>query len=105
MIKTKTVTVNSDHVAETLVFIRRDYVYTNDQHRATIRPDFEVCIEDAYCRGNHTGIKARFKRAWNAFFAKPVTYAGVYTEDKDKMIKWLEDSLAVMKEENFNDRT
>lgn len=97
MAKTKMVTMNGDHIATTLVFIRRDY--------PRFLPDLEVHIEDSYCGGNYTGIKARFKRAWNAFFARPVVYANIYTEDKNKMIKWLEDSLAIMKEENVNDRT
>ena len=45
------------------------------------------------------GIKGRFKRAWKAFWAKPLCYTGVYCEDKEKMKKFLTDCLELINEE------
>lgn len=60
--------------------------------------NYELSIEDSYCGGDFMGIKGRFKRAWRAFFAKPIYYSSVYVEDGAKMKKFLEDALALIKE-------
>ena len=62
--------------------------------------DYEFTIEDAYCGGNYMGIKGRFKRAWNAFWKKPIYYTGVFCEDGERMKKFLKDCLDLMEEQN-----
>ena len=84
----KSVYLRCDDHAETVVFSRYSY---NDGDI-----DYELNIEDAYCGGDYMGIKGRFKRAWNAFWAKPVYYSGVYCEDENRMKKFLEDCLSLM---------
>ena len=46
------------------------------------------------------GVKGRFKRAWKAFWAKPLCYTGVYCEDKEKMKKFLINCLELINEED-----
>ena len=48
--------------------------------------------------GDYMGIKGRFKRAWKAFWAKPVCYNEVYCMDGKRMRKFLEDCLNLMEE-------
>lgn len=86
---TKTVTLRCDDNAEAVVFSR----YTYDKLNET---DYEINVEDSYCGGDYMGIKGRFKRAWHAFFAKPVYYAGIYSGDKEKIRKWLTDCLELL---------
>ena len=60
--------------------------------------DYSFAIEDAYCGCDYMGIKGRFKRAWKAFWAKPVCYNEVYCMDSKRMRKFLEDCLSLMDE-------
>lgn len=60
--------------------------------------DYEFTIEDSYCGGDYMGIKGRFKRAWKAFWAKPIYYTGVYSDDAERVKKFLNDCLDLMKE-------
>lgn len=85
----KEVTLRCDCHAETAVF--SVYEFKNEV-------DYELTIEDSYCGGDFMGIKGRFKRAWRAFFAKPIYYSGIYIEDGAKMKKFLEDALALIEE-------
>jgi hypothetical protein len=55
--------------------------------------DYEINVEDSYCGCDFMGIKGRFKRAWHAFFAKPVYYSGIYSDDKEKVRNWLTSCL------------
>ena len=87
----KDVSLRCDDGAETVVFTRYDW---NDGDK-----DYDISIEDSYCGGDYMGIKGRFKRAWKAFWAKPVYYAGIYCEDGKRMRKFLEDCLSLMDEE------
>lgn len=88
----KVVCLRCDDNAETAVFIRYDW---NSKET-----DYEFTIEDSYCGGDYMGIKGRFKRAWRAFWAKPIHYTGVYCEDGERMKKFLKDCLALMEEKN-----
>lgn len=88
--KTKEVNMRCDCRAEMVSFTRYDWDY-NDTN-------YELNIEDAYCGGDYMGIKGRFKRAWKAFWAKPVYYSGVYCQDVKRMRKFLEDCLSLMNE-------
>jgi hypothetical protein len=86
----KDVSLRCDDNAETVVFTRYDW---NDGYK-----DYDISIEDSYCGGDFMGIKGRFKRAWRAFWAKPIYYSGVYCEDGKRMRKFLEDCLSLMDE-------
>lgn len=58
--------------------------------------NFEIAVEDSYIGGEYKGFFGRLKRAWKAFMDKPVTYTGIYCNDKEKMRKFLTDSLALL---------
>ncbi len=60
---------------------------------------FEINIEDSYCGGDFMGIKGRFKRAWKAFFARPICYTGIYVKKVEQVQKFLEECLHVAEEE------
>ena len=79
-----------DH-AEVAVFTRYDW---DDGDK-----NFEISIEDSYCGGDFMGIAGRFKRAWRAFWARPICYNSVYCEDETRMRKFLEDCLNLMNED------
>ena len=89
MLNVKQVTLRCKDNAESLVLSK--YYYDND-----LDIDYEINIEDAYCGGDYMGIKGRFKRAWHAFWAKPIYYSGIYTDNAEELKKWLEDSLATI---------
>lgn len=82
MREVKTATLRCDDNAEAVVFTRYDY---DDD------VDYEITIEDSYCGGDFMGIKGRFKRAWHAFWAKPICHTGVYVEDPERMWSFLEE--------------
>ena len=84
-----------DHY-EMTVFTTLDWDF-NEKERDI---NYEITIEDSYCGGDYMGIKGRFKRAWKAFWAKPLCYTGVYCEDKEKMKKFLTDCLELIDEED-----
>lgn len=87
----KDVYLRCDDHAECVVFSRHDWERTDIS--------YEFTIEDSYCGGDYMGIKGRFKRAWKAFWAKPVYYSGVYCQDGKRMRKFLEDCLSLMNED------
>lgn len=87
----KDVYLRCDDHAECVVFSRHDWERTDIS--------YEFTIEDAYCGGDYMGIKGRFKRAWKAFWAKPIYYSGVYCQDGARMRKFLEDCLNLMNED------
>lgn len=93
--KRKDVYLRCDDYAETAVFSK----YISEYNGGI---DYEFTIEDSYCGYDLMGIKNRFKRAWKAFWAKPVHYTGVYCEDANRMKKFLKDCLALMEEQNDN---
>lgn len=86
----KNIYFRCDDNAEMVVFCRHDWANETD---------YEFTIEDSYCGGDYRGIKGRFKRAWKAFWAKPIYYTGVYCEDKERMKKFLKDCLDLLEEE------
>lgn len=86
-----------DH-AEMVMFTKFDWGFeSKNSNKRDI--NYEITIEDSYCDGDYMGIKGRFKRAWKAFWAKPLCYTGVYCEDKEKMKKFLTDCLELINEE------
>ena len=99
------VTLRCDDGAEACVFTK--YTYDTIASRtALLDPDsmsYEICIEDDYVGGEYKGFFGRIKRAWRAFWDKPVVYTGIYTEDKDKMRKFLCDCLDLIDENDVKD--
>lgn len=90
MSNSKEINMRCECCAEMATFIRHDWEHNDIS--------YELTIEDAYCGGDYMGIKGRFKRAWKAFWAKPVYYSGVYCQDGKRMRKFLEDCLILMDE-------
>lgn len=80
-----------DDNAETVVFTKYDW--------GDNKPDYEFSIEDSYCGGDYMGIKGRFKRAWNAFWAKLICYTSVFCEKEEHMKKFLKDCLDLIENE------
>lgn len=82
-----------DDYEECLVFHKFGKLFEGDTHL------YEINIEDTYCGGDYKGIKGRFKRAWCAFWAKPISYTGIATSDTDKIKTFLTDCLKSIEEE------
>lgn len=89
----KSVYLRCDDHAEMAVFTRFNWDYSEEDDDI----DYEFTIEDSYCGGDYMGIKGRFKRAWHAFWAKPICYTSVFCEDGERMKKFLEECLELMK--------
>ena len=87
----KTVTIRCDDNAESVVFSK--YTMKNST-------DFEISFEDSYCGGDFKGIIGRFKRAWMAFWNKPVCYTGIYCENgHDRVRNFLKECLELIEGE------
>ena len=54
---------------------------------------FELTIEDSYIGGDYKGFFGRIRRAWGAFWSKPVVYTGIYYEEHSTVRKFLTDCL------------
>lgn len=87
----KTVTIRCDDNAEAVVFSK--YTMKNST-------DFEFSFEDSYCGGDFKGISGRCKRAWKAFWDKPVSYTGIYCENwHDRVRNFLKECLELIEGE------
>ena len=82
--------LSCDDHAEVIQFIKYDW---NDN---TV--DYEFNILDSYCGEGTRGFFNRVKRAWKAFWAKPVCYTGIFMSDEDKIKKFLKDCLAIVED-------
>ena len=91
----KTVELRCDDRAELLVFNRYEYEPTQTPDSIVRNVDFEINLEDSYCRTRCN----RFVRAWKAFWGKPIYYSGIYTENKEKVRKWLNDCLKLLEDD------
>lgn len=87
----KTITLRCDDGQEACVFYKHIYSYNYIA--------YEITIEDSYVGGDYRGFFGRIKRAWKAFWSKPVCYTGIWREDKESMKKFLQDCLNLMEEE------
>ena len=87
--KQEQVTLRCEDGAEVVVFTK--YTYNGE-------PEFsyEICVEDSYIGGDYKGFFGRIKRAWRAFWDKPVVYTGIYCEDENKMKYFLWDCLDLL---------
>lgn len=98
--KQKTVTIRCEDNTEAVVFTK--YIHNPilpNGVKFGKEVDFEINVEDSYVGGDYRGLLGRIKRAWRAFWAKPVVYTGIYCDNKDKMIKFLSDCLDLVVEE------
>lgn len=84
----KNIYLRCDDNAEMVVFTRYDW--------RDGEVNYEFSIEDSYCGGDFKGIKGRLKRAWKAFWAKPICYTGIYCQDSERMRKFLKDCEGLM---------
>jgi hypothetical protein len=88
---TKTVIIRCEDNAEACVFTRYEF---NNQ-----LDGFDFSIEDSYVGSRYSGFIGRLRRTWSAFWGKPVIYASVIVEDRERMKKFLTDCLALVEEE------
>lgn len=93
--KSDRVTLRCDDGAEVAVFEK--YTYNDGDI------NYEFSIEDDYVGGDYKGFFGRIKRAWRAFWDKPVVYTGIYTEDKNKMRQFLVDCLNLIDKESIEE--
>lgn len=98
----KTVTLRCNDNAEACVFTQYEHKSIMNLPDGVVKRDidYEITIEDNYIGGDYKGFFGRIKRAWKAFWDKPVIYTGIYCEDKEKMRKFLCDCLALIDGEN-----
>ena len=94
MLEIKSVELRCDDCAENLVFTRYEYEPYQTIDSVVQNIDYEINLEDSYCRTRCN----RFVRAWKAFWGKPIYYSGIYTNDKGKVRKWLNDCLKLINE-------
>lgn len=59
--------------------------------------EYSFDIKDSYCGHEYNGIRGRIKRAWRALIAKPIYYTGIFTENKDDVVDFLEKCLEMLK--------
>lgn len=100
--KQEQITLRCKDGQEAVVFTKYTFktLVTNHSGKEFINEDinYEISIEDSYIGGNYKGFFGRIKRAWKAFWDKPVVYTGIYCEYKSKMRKFLIDCLDLMNE-------
>ena len=89
--KQEHITLRCEDGAEAVVFTKYTYKYDN-----TV--SYDISVEDDYIGGDYKGFFGRIKRAWRAFWDKPVVYTGIFCEDKEKMRKFLINCLDLMDE-------
>ncbi len=60
----------------------------------------EFSVMDPYIgRNPYQGLLGRFRRAWHAFFAKPICYAGIIVTDPQRAKLFLQECLAILETE------
>lgn len=94
--KTKIRTLRCEDCAEVVAF--KQYSWDDGE------TSYEINLEDAYCDSGYCGIRGRFRRAWKAFWAKPVYYSGIYIENGARVRQFLQDCLALVEENTHDDQ-
>jgi hypothetical protein len=99
------VTLRCDDGAEAVVFSKYSHKFISVHSEELINEFdvYEICVEDDYTGGDYKGFFGRIKRAWRAFWDKPVVYTGIYCEDKEKMRKFLCNCLDLIDENDIKD--
>ena len=104
--KQEQITLRCEDGAEAVVFTKYTFktLIHRTEHTDSIKEDihYEICVEDDYTGGDYKGFFGRLRRAWRAFWDKPVVYTGIYCEDKNKMRKFLSDCLNLMDESTYS---
>ena len=90
--KQEQITLRCEDGAEVAVFTKYHFYTKNNTNDF----NYEFTIEDSYTGGDYKGFFGRLRRAWRAFWDKPVVYTGIYCEDENKMRKFLIDCLKVI---------
>lgn len=97
----KQITLRCKDGSEAVIFSKCTYkIMCNNPDETGIKEetDYDITVEDSYVGGDYKGFFGRIKRAWKAFISKPVTYTGIYCEDRDKMKEFLTDCLKLIDE-------
>ena len=84
----KTAQIRCDDNSEAVCF----HVYSWDDGDTW----YEINVEDSYCNGDYVGIKGRFKRAWHAFWAKPICYSGICVTNGERVRYFLNECLSLV---------
>ena len=97
---TEQVVLRCEDKQEAVVFSKYTYksIMNLTDGQVKLNDGYEIMVEDSYVGGEYAGFFGRIRRAWRAFFAKPVVYTGIYCEDKEKMRKFLSDCLSLIEE-------
>lgn len=100
--KQEQITLRCEDGQEAVVFTKYTFktLVHRTEHTDSIKEDisYEINIQDDYVGGDYKGFFGRIKRAWRAFWDKPVVYTGIYCEDENKMRQFLYDCLELMDE-------
>lgn len=97
--KQEQVVLRCEDGAEAVVFTKYTYekaIMKLTDGQIKFDDDYEINIQDDYIGGDYRGFFGRIKRAWRAFWDKPVVYTGIYCENKEKMKKFLIDCLTLV---------
>ena len=104
--KQEQITLRCEDGQESVVFTKYNFNGTVQEltnGHSNYKDSFEISIEDDYIGGDYKGFFGRIKRAWRAFWDKPVVYTSIYCEDKDKMKEFLCDCLDLIDENDVKD--
>ena len=96
--KQEQITLRCEDGAEVVVFTKYHFYTNNDINDF----NYEFTIEDSYIGGDYKGFFGRIKRAWRAFWDKPVVYTGIYCEDESKMKHFLCDCLDLLNNSGYS---
>ena len=97
--KQEQITLRCEDGQEAVVFTKYSFMSrecTLESFAIKDEVNYEIMFEDSYIGGDYKGFFGRIKRAWRAFWNKPVVYTGIYCEDESKMRKFLTDCLKVI---------
>ena len=104
--KQEQITLRCEDGAEAVVFTKYNFNGTVQEltnGHSSCKDSFEISVEDDYIGGDYKGFFGRIKRAWRAFWDKPVVYTGICCEDKDKMKQFLYGCIDLMDDTSVTD--
>lgn len=92
---TEQVVLRCEDKQEAVVFSKYTYksITKLTDGQVKLNNGYEIMVEDSYVGGEYTGFFGRIRRAWRAFWDKPVVYTGIYCENENKMRQFLFDCL------------
>ena len=94
--KQEQITLRCEDGAEAVVFTKYNFNGTVQEltnGHSSCKDCFEISVQDDYIGGDYKGFFGRIKRAWRAFWNKPVVYTAIYCGDANEMKKFLIDCL------------